>query len=430
MGSANVSRKQSLAAGLSCLVAVLAVLLAASPAVTGTWKGKEVTKDGALHVMNPYEAMEPAATVKLKELWRLGGETDDEDEFFGLISRIITDKAGNVYLLDTQLSEVKVFSPDGAYLRTIGREGEGPGEFRVPTGMFFTPEGNLGVLQVAPGKIVLLKPDGTPAGEYPLPKAEDGGFLILRNGASRNNSLVLSVSKNAFSEGRFDQIQYLCSLNSDGTEKARYYEETLTIDFANPVMDDSKWNNFNNRWTLGSDGRVFAAPVYDQYAIHAWKADGKLDRVIERDFKPQKRTQEELDLVNKILQVFIRQIPNGQIKVHEYNSNVEQVHTREDGSLWVVSSAGSRDNPDGSIAVFDVYDPAGRFVRQVTLMGEGDPQTDGYYFVGDRLYVVTDLLQASLTLQSGGQSFQIGDEEPEPMSVICYELSEDLWLKK
>ncbi|MBI4719734.1 MAG: 6-bladed beta-propeller, partial [Chitinivibrionia bacterium] len=329
MSIANFKENRRLAA-VSLLTVVLCALTAASPAGAGKWQGKEITKEGVLHVMNPPEAMEPAVTVKLKELWRLGGETESEDEFFGLISRIVTDKSGNVYLLDTQLSEVKIFSPDGEYLRTIGRAGEGPGEFRTPTGMFFTPEGKLGILQVAPGKIVLLTPEGEPAGEYPLPKTEDGGFLILRNGASRNNSLVLAVSKNAFSEGKFDQTQYLCSLNPDGTEKTRYYEEVLSIDFANPVMDDSKWNNFNNRWTLGSDGRVFAAPLYDQYAIHTWKADGTLDRIIEREYKLQKRTQEELDLVNKILQVFVRQIPNGQIKVHDYNSNIEQIHTRED----------------------------------------------------------------------------------------------------
>jgi hypothetical protein len=429
MAIAFISKKIVMLVVHLSVVLALCLFLAASAAAGEKWQGKEVTKEGALHVMNPYNAMESPKTITPKELWRLGGETDDEDELFGLISRIITDDDGNVYLLDTQLSEVKVFSPDGSFLRTIGREGEGPGEFRLPTGMFFTPEGDLGVVQVAPGKIVLLTREGEPAGEYPLPKAEDGGFLILRNGISRNKNLVLSVSKNAFSEGRFDQTQYLCSLNADGTERARYHEEVLTIDFANPVMDDSKWNNFNNRWNVGFDGRVFAAPDYGTYTIDVWSPDGKLDRVIERDYKPQKRTQDEIDLVNKILQIFIRQVPNGQVKVHDFNSDVEQIHTREDGSIWVVSSEGSRNKPDGALATFDVFDSAGRFIRQVTVMGEGDPRTDGYYFVGDRLYVVTDLLQASLTLQSGGQSFQIGDEEPEPMSVICYELGKDVSLK-
>lgn len=416
-------------AALSCFILVLCISVSILPAWAGDWKGKDVVQEGITHVKNPYEPMTPRTTVQLKELWRLGGESDNEDELFGLISRIITDKAGNIYLLDTQLSEVKVFSPDGTFLRTIGREGEGPGEFRLPTGIFFAPDGNLGVLQAAPGKIVLLTPNGDPAGEHPLPPSEDGGFLVLRNGQSRNGNLVLSVSKNMFSEGRFDQMQYLCALNADGTEKARYHEETLTIDFANPVMDDSEWNNFNNRWTVSADGRVFAAPTYNQYAVHVWNPDGSLDRIIEREYKQQKRTAEEIDLVNNILQVFIRQVPNGQIKVHEYNSNVVQVHTREDGSLWILSSEGERDKPEGSIGVFDVFDKAGKFVNQVTLMGEGDPQVDGYYFVGDRLYIVTDLLQASLTLQAGGQAFEIGDEEPEPMSVICYEISKDVRLK-
>ena len=78
-------------------------------------------------------------TVGLTELWRIGGDTDDDAEFFGVLSQITTDEAGNVYLLDRQLTEVKVFSPDGEYLNTIGREGEGPGEFRRPSDLFITP---------------------------------------------------------------------------------------------------------------------------------------------------------------------------------------------------------------------------------------------------------------------------------------------------
>lgn len=414
---------------LPALIIALSLPVSLLPAHAGTWGGTEVVEEGVKHIKNPHEPMNPMQTVKLNELWRLGGESDDPDQMFGLISRIISDKDGNIYLLDTQLSEIKVFSPEGEFLRTIGREGEGPGEFRTPTGIFFTPEGDLGVLQLAPGKIVLLTPEGDPAGEYPLPPSEDGGFLVLRNGQSRNNNLVLSISKNKFSEGRFDQTQYLCSLNPDGTEKARYHEETLTLDFADAVMDDSEWNNFNNRWTVSNDGRVFAAPTYDKYAIHVWNPDGSFDRIVEREYTPQKRTPEEIELVTSILQVFIRQVPNGKIKVHDYNSNVEQIHTRSDGSMWVLSSEGSRDKPDGAIGVFDLFDKAGKFVTQVALIGEGDPTVDGYYFVGDRLYVVTDLLQASLTLQSGGQPFDIGDEEPEPMSVICYEIGKNVDLK-
>jgi hypothetical protein len=396
------------------------------PAQADSWKGEEVQKEGTLHVLNPNQPVEDPKTVELKELWRVGGDTDDEDEFFGVIGQILTDDKGNVYLLDSQLSQVKIFTQNGEFVRDIGREGEGPGEFRRPTGMFFTKDGTLGVMQIAPGKIVLLSPEGEPMGEYPLPESEDGGFLLLLGGNSGAGNVVLAMGKNSFSEERFETTRYLASIDAQGIEAARYFEETRAIDFANPIMQETTWDTFDRRWTVGWDGRVYAVTKYQGYNIHVWNKDGSLDRIITVDHPLRKRTQEETDLVRSIYELFTRQIPNGKLEMCDFTKDLESVYTREDGSLWALSAEGSHDNPDGSIGIFDVFDSNGHFVRQVTLMGEGDPMTDGYYFVGDRLYVVTDLLQAALSLQAGGESFQIGEEEPEPMAVICYELDKDL----
>jgi hypothetical protein len=409
---------------LFALVAIISLI--ALPAQAGSWKGKDVQKEGVLHVMNPNEPVKPAKTVELKELWRIGGDTDDEDQFFGVIGQILTDDKGNVYLLDSQLSQVKIFSQSGEFIRDIGREGEGPGEFRRPTGMFFTKDGYLGVMQVAPGKIVLLDFEGEPMGEYPLPQSEDGGFLLLLGGNSGAGNVVLAMGKNAFSEQRFETTRYLASIDPTGAEVARYHEETRAIDFANALLDEKTWDTFDRRWTVGGDGRVYAVTTYQGYAIHVWNKDGSLDRVIEIDREPRKRTQEETDLVKNIYELFTRQIPNGKLELCEFTKDLEALYTREDGSLWSLSAEGSHDPAEGSIGTFDVFDADGHFVHQVTLQGEGNPMTDGYYFVGDRLYVVTDLLQAAIALQAGGESFQIGDEEPEPMAVICYELDKDL----
>ncbi len=411
------------------LVAILACLFIGSllflPAHAAKWKGQETKKDGILHILNPSEPADEAKTVELKELWRIGGDTDDEDEFFGVISKILTDEKGNVYLLDSQLHLVKIFSKDGEFIREIGRQGEGPGEFTRPTGMLFTKDGNLGVMQAAPGKIVLLTPEGEPMGEYPLPTSEDGGVIYLIGGGSGSGNVVLFFRKDSFVEGIFSSNQYLASVNG-GNEVARYHEVTRTIDFANPVLDETLWDTFDRRWTVGWDGRVYAAVDFLGYHIQVWNSDGTTDRIIEVEHEPRKRTADEMELVNNIYSLFTRRAPNLEIKLQDNTKAIDNIFVREDGSLWVVSSEGSRDNPEGSIAMFDVFDTEGHFVRRVTLMGEGDPITDGYYFVGDRLYVVTDLLQAALALQAGGEAFDFGEEEPEPMAVICYELDKDL----
>lgn len=407
---------------LTTAVLVLALLLGATAlASAAAWKGQMTQENGVTMVSNPKTGVEAPVNVKLDELWRIGGDTDNDDEFFGVISRVTTDPDGNVYLLDSQLSEVKVFSPEGEYLRTIGREGEGPGEFRRPQDMFFLPDGNLGVLQLAPGRIIMFTLDGDPMGDYPLPKGEGGATPILVGGQRMGKNLVLVLNENKMGEGKLDITRSLAVIDPNGKELQRLVSETRTLDFANAVFDEKTWSTFDRRWAVGPDGRVFAVTQFPDYEVVVWGPEGKKERVITRAFERRARTQEQIDRVKSIFETFTRQVPNAQVKVSSEDQDINTIYPRADGTLWVMNSRGARDKPDGSLGMFDVFDPEGRFQRQVTLMGQGDPIQDGYFFVGDRLYVVTGFLDAAMAAQGGG-SEEAGLDEAEPMAVICYQI--------
>ncbi len=150
-------RSRSKSVGL-CGFALLLLLTLAS---TGPAVAQE-------QIMNPAKAPSGVETIELEEMWRVGGW--DEEVLFGVITSIITDDTGNFYMLDSQLNEVQVYSPDGEYLNTIGREGEGPGEFRAAFNLLLLPSGNIGVLQAFPSRIIGLTPDGNPADGFEMPK--------------------------------------------------------------------------------------------------------------------------------------------------------------------------------------------------------------------------------------------------------------------
>jgi hypothetical protein len=267
------------------LSAVLAVFLAAVPVVeAGPWQGTVETQDGVEIVHNPMEPMEAPATVQLQEQWRIGGDSEEEGEFFGVIRQIAQDPEGNVYLLDTQLSEVKVFSPGGGYLRTIGREGEGPGEFRNAQDMFMLPDGNVGVLQLAPGRIVEISPEGEPMGDYPLPATEGGASATLVGGQTMGDNLVLVFSENTPHEGRVDIKRYLALIGPDGKEKTRLVESTRVLEFVNFLFDETVWRTFDNRWEVSPAGNLYAAVTYQDYAVTMWDAAGTKKRVITREY--------------------------------------------------------------------------------------------------------------------------------------------------
>jgi hypothetical protein len=399
---------------------VCAVLTAGASAVLAQWKGEIATRDGVTHVVNPESPVEEIS-VTLKELWRVGG--DDEEVLFGVISQLLHDESGNVYALDSQLSEVHVYSPSGEHLRTIGREGEGPGEFRNGSDMYLGPGGVLGVVQVFPGKIVLLQRDGTPAGNFPLPAAEGGGFQLVFVGRGLADRVVLAGAQTKTLEGSKQmQVSYLKAFDAAGKEKATYHTEEAETQFGGMKFFEKTFSNFQRRWALAPDARVAAALDFDAYTIHVWKGDGTLDRVIERpgyalvprDAAAKKRMQRLYDGIT-------RWNPGSTFEISQTHGTVSSIAFRDDGSLWIMSSAGAYKRGDGVFATFDVYDAEGRFTTRVHLRGDGDPTEDGIFFVGDRLYVVTDLFGAFLANFATTEEGEV-TEEAEPVSVIAYQL--------
>ena len=53
------------------------------------------------------------------------------------------DPLNNFIISDADSHSIRVFSPEGNLLHTIGREGYQPGMFDYPTGVAITPNGRL-----------------------------------------------------------------------------------------------------------------------------------------------------------------------------------------------------------------------------------------------------------------------------------------------
>jgi len=404
--------KTRLAVALSAVVLTVSALAGGSPA------------SAQEQISNPAKAPSGVETIELEEMWRVGG-WDDEEVLFGVITSIIADDSGDFYLLDSQLNEVQVYSPDGEYQNTIGREGEGPGEFRAAFNLLLLPSGNIGVLQAFPSKVIGLTPGGDPADGFELPKNEaDSGFKALLQARHAGDNLAVIYALNQPSEAGFTQRSVLALLDSSGQNERVLYSQDSTMGASDPVIAETEWDSFRNRWTSGPDGKVYSAADFGEYKINVWNSDGELARVINREYSVHERSAAQSERVLEIYKGFTRQIPIPNIRYEiEPNWNpIQQVHARDDGTLWVQTSRGSWDLAEDEIGGFDVYDSDGKLKRQVVLKGQGDPQTDGYFFVGNRLFVVTDWLDAMMALQGGAGAAGDSDEEADPMEIICYKL--------
>ena len=102
------------------------------------WKGKIEVKNGVKIVKNPKKPMYGEDVFIIEEELSFGDNEEDENYMFSDISHITVDKDGRIYILDRRESHVKLFDQDGKYVRTIGREGQGPGELNGPIFVYFS----------------------------------------------------------------------------------------------------------------------------------------------------------------------------------------------------------------------------------------------------------------------------------------------------
>ena len=101
---------------------------------------RETLPNGALLVRYPdlpaSDTVGPDVTEAQVDLQFGSREGDDPNFTFGDIRGIQAASDGTIYVLDYSATEVRAYDPDGRYLRTISRQGEGPGEITAANGIF------------------------------------------------------------------------------------------------------------------------------------------------------------------------------------------------------------------------------------------------------------------------------------------------------
>ena len=397
------------------------ILLMFAVVAQAGWEGTTTTADGVTTITNPETPAFGINRQELRELWRRGGETDEEI-FFGTIAEFLHDDQGNIYLLDGQLSEIQVFDPAGELLRTIGRQGEGPGEFQNGADMYWGPKGQIGVVQAWPGKIVMITPEGNPGMTFALPYRDGGGFQSVTRGAGHGETVILAGTAWTREDGKQVQFTYLKAYDAAGNDLATYQETSRETQFGNYEFIEEEFTDFQRRWAVAPDGRVAAALSFDDYRIHVWNADGTLDRVIERpDYTQVKRTAAEKDRFQTMYTAFTRWNRGSTFRVSDNHQTIENLTFRDDGTLWVQNSNYRWRSPDGLFTSFDVYDADGRYLKKVDLAAEGDAKEDGLFFAGNRVYMVTDLYNAVMA-RIGGDNNADATADAEPVTVISFEL--------
>ncbi len=98
------------------------------------WQGTIVSENGLEVVKNPAEPQFGTLALDLAEDLSLESETDKNLSFYRIRS-VRVDRDGNIFVLDAGNFRIQVFDRNGRFVRSIGRQGQGPGEFQFPARM-------------------------------------------------------------------------------------------------------------------------------------------------------------------------------------------------------------------------------------------------------------------------------------------------------
>lgn len=264
---------------------------------------------------------------------------------------------GRIYVADGQAGHVKVLGPDGTLRDSIGRQGEGPGEFRTPSGLGLTEGDSLYVLDRR--RVSILAPSGTfqysfrPQGRggRGLPRQmmvqPDGGgslfaFLPFRQALAKET--VHTVVR---------------PVGSDGEVK-----DTLVAVTPRQVGPDGQRLPFSQRphFTMGPDGFLYHARTHSLH-VTAYDREGRVRREVEIPFESVPVTEADRKRVLEGQSKESRATVEGQIP--STKPAFEQFLVDDEGRYWFGRPTSNPDSTDWWVA-----DPGEKRVVTATLPSE------------------------------------------------------------
>jgi hypothetical protein len=82
----------------------------------------------------------------LQKEFEIGVLEGDENYIFGSINDVKIDSYGNIYTLDTKMTQISKFNKQGGFILKFGKKGGGPGEFGTIESMALDTKNNIYVL--------------------------------------------------------------------------------------------------------------------------------------------------------------------------------------------------------------------------------------------------------------------------------------------
>jgi len=212
--------------------------------------------------------------IELKKDIEIGMLEGDENKMFYRISDVKVDSRGNIYVLERGNKRVQKFDKNGNYLMTIGKEGEGPGEFTNPIELFVTNDLFIYVLDDRNMRVSKFSHSGNFLNSF-RPKHRPIDFIVDSN----KNTIVLENGHPDFKFFKYD-------------EKGNIIQSFGEIIKGNNIFETAIFN----KGCVSIDEYDCIYMSYTQpYKIEKYDSNGKLTAIYSREL-PYKIVEPETNI--------------------------------------------------------------------------------------------------------------------------------------
>jgi len=315
-----------------------------------------------------------SGTVRFVPVLTIDDASMPEYTFFESVIDVACDSDGCVYACDYRANNIKIFDSSGKYIKTIGRKGQGPGEFNMPYKIAVSDD-RLIVWDLGNRRLCALSPDGEFLKSIPISIGERPRKI----GALPSGDMVIAVEKVHYREPDKPQDYFIEIYSPDLERKKTVYTQQIWRNkytrkgraLANIIQPFSPLIY----WDVSPTGKIVVG-YPKNYEIKIYDSDkGKISSFI-HSYKPIKITDKDkkrfFASVGMLSASVKKQGADDFIikntEFPKYKPAFKHIKVDSDGNILVMSH---RKNPDEEHKFFDAFDSQGNFLGNVQIIGKG-----------------------------------------------------------
>ena len=287
--------------------------------------------------------------------WLVPPAADQDPPLAAPLALDVSPDGRAIYVLELLPPELRVYDAgDGRFLRRLGRDGEGPGEYRHPRSLAVNRDGVAAVLSMN-GRLTLWSGGQDHSSLRTIQTASGVASEVL---AARGDTFV--VKTDVFPPADVSEFRRVTPDTA--------LPEPFFVDDAVPGTEPTSGSFRNHAYAVAAtpEGQLLLAPPGPDYLIIRIGSDGERLQTIRRpEVPPLRRSAEEIEELRERVRKGFRSMgrpPPAVIPVPEHRSHIARLAVAPDLTIWALTQRGVE-----GAAIIDVFSADGEFAASYVV---------------------------------------------------------------